>query len=133
MVPNFYFLIFYPKEKIGRIMEGKRPLCHLVLAWRPFLKQQYTAISKNVVGRKGKSLQAKIGPQGNVGCLKSVFRSQTISPLNQSLILFVIYNEPYLSFQFLKKHKVKVRFSRSAFLLILIFESNFVKLISKEK
>ena len=39
----------------------------------------------------------------------------------------------YLSFQFLKKHKVKVRFSRSAFLLILIFESNFVQLISKEK
>lgn len=41
MVPNLYFLIFYPKEKIGRIVEGKRPLYHLVLAWRPFLKQQY--------------------------------------------------------------------------------------------
>lgn len=57
MVPNFYFLIFYPKEKIGRIMEGKRPLCHLVLAWRPFLKQQY--IPQQILKKSNKTFHTQ--------------------------------------------------------------------------
>ena len=47
--------------------------------------------------------------------------------------LYPLFILNHLIILVLKKHKVKLRFSRSALLLIPIFESNFVQLISKEK
>ena len=71
-------------------------------------------------------------PQGNVGCFKSVVCWQTITSLNWSLIFVRHLYWTILIILVLKKHKVKLHFSRSALLLIPIFEYNFVQLISKE-
>ena len=38
-------------------MEGKRPLCHLVLAWRPFLKQQY--IPQQILKKSNKTFHTQ--------------------------------------------------------------------------
>ena len=65
-------------------------------------------------------------------CFKSVFCWQTITPLNWSLIFIRHLYEPYFLLLVVKKHKVILRFSRSTLLLIPIFESNFVQLISEE-
>ena len=75
---------------------------------------------------EGKQKVFKPIPQGNKGCFKSVFCWQKITPATARLVAdfyssFILNPTYHFS---LKKHKVKLRFSRSA----LLFIPNFVQL-----
>ena len=82
---------------------------------------------KTLSGEKQKVFKPR--PQGNVGCFKSVFCWQTITPLNWSLIFIRHLYWTILIILVFKKAQGKITFQ----LLIPIFESNFLALISKEK
>ena len=86
---------------------------------KTFLVSLYSYF-KNVVGRKSKKSSSKV-----MWVVSNPSFAGKIRHLYWTILAA-------LSFQVLKKQNVKLRFSRSALLLIPIFESNFVQLIRKE-
>ena len=100
---------------------------------RPF-ESSFTFIQlfqKTLSGEKQKVFTPR--PQGNGGCFKSFFCWQTITPLNWSLILFVIYIELYWTILIiLVVKKAQGKITSSPFLVSSIDLRHFQKVFASE-